>query len=50
MGVLGITERLQEVSVRTEEFLNITIVNPDASVKVVRAPADPRWVGGWVGG
>ena len=40
-GLLGITEKMKDVSVTTEEFLNITIVQPDAIVKTVKAPADP---------
>ncbi|TFJ87379.1 hypothetical protein NSK_001711 [Nannochloropsis salina CCMP1776] len=40
-GLLGITDAMQEVSITTEEFLNITIVQADGSVKVVKAPADP---------
>lgn len=43
-GLLGITERLQEVSVRTHEFVNVTICSPDGSVKVVPAPVDPTYV------
>ena len=40
-GLLGITEQMKEVSVTTEEFLDITIVQPDGTVKRVKAPADP---------
>lgn len=40
-GLLGITEQMKEVSITTEEFLDITIVQPDGTVKTVKAPADP---------
>jgi len=34
--------QLANVGVTTEEFLNITIVSADKSVKTVKAPVDPN--------
>ena len=39
---LGITERMEEVSTKTSEFLNYTVVLPDGTVEVKSAVVDPN--------
>lgn len=48
-NLLDVTKRLPDVSVTTAEFLDVTRVESDGTVKVVPTPADPTQLPGRCG-